>query len=96
MSTKQSHKSKKSPRRLTEDDYKNPNPFMLSGRSQCDVIMSCAHCGSQAEFARPDELSTEELLDVANQLIRIGTREVTLIGGEAYLRSDVYTLVEAL
>ena len=61
---------------------------------RCDHV--CAHVVLKREFARPDELSTEELLDVANQLIRIGTREVTLIGGEAYLRSDVYTLVEHL
>ena len=89
-------KVKKSPRRLTEDDYKNPKPVYAVWEITMRCDHACAHCGSRAEFARPDELSTEELLDVANQLIRIGTREVTLIGGEAYLRSDVYTLVEHL
>src|SRR5690606_1698470 len=55
-----------------------------------------AHCGSRAGPVRDDELSTAELLEVADALVRLGTREVTLIGGEAYLRSDVYTLVEHL
>jgi radical SAM protein with 4Fe4S-binding SPASM domain len=45
---------------------------------------------------RDDELSTEEMFEVADHLVRLGTREVTLIGGEAYLRSDVYRLVDHL
>lgn len=52
----------------------------------CDL--GCRHCGSRAGKARPDELSTEECLDVVEQLAEIGTAEVTLIGGEAYLRED--------
>ena len=35
---------------------------------------------------RADELSTAECLDVVRQLAELGTREITLIGGEAYLR----------
>ena len=37
---------------------------------------------------RTAELSTEECFDVVDQLDRLGTREITLIGGEAYLRRD--------
>ena len=61
---------------------------------RCDH--ACAHCGSRAAKARPDELSTGELLEVADALVRLGTREVTLIGGEAYLRADCATLVRHL
>jgi len=61
---------------------------------RCDH--ACSHCGSRAVRPRPDELSTAELLDTADQLVRLGTREVTLIGGEAYLRPDVYELVRHL
>jgi radical SAM protein with 4Fe4S-binding SPASM domain len=85
-----------SPRRLRKHDFENPKPIYAVWEITLRCDHACAHCGSRAEFARPDELSTEELLDVADQLIRIGTREVTLIGGEAYLRSDVYQLVEHL
>lgn len=61
---------------------------------RCDH--ACAHCGSRAVRPREDELSTAELLGVADQLLRLGTREVTLIGGEAYLRSDLPVLIRHL
>jgi radical SAM protein with 4Fe4S-binding SPASM domain len=53
---------------------------------RCDL--ACDHCGSRAGKARPDELTTDEALDVVRQLADMGAREVTLIGGEAYLRED--------
>ncbi len=53
---------------------------------QCDL--SCRHCGSRAGRERPDELTTEEALDLVDQMADLGTLEVTLIGGEAYLRED--------
>ncbi len=52
----------------------------------CDL--ACRHCGSRAGRARPDELSTEEALNLVRQLQELGVFEVTLIGGEAYLRDD--------
>lgn len=45
----------------------------------------CGHCGSRSGRALPDELSTEEALGLVNQMAALGVREVTLIGGEAYL-----------
>lgn len=61
---------------------------------RCD--QPCAHCGSRAGAARARELSTEECLGVTTQLAALGTREVTLIGGEAYLRADLERIVAAL
>jgi MoaA/NifB/PqqE/SkfB family radical SAM enzyme len=52
----------------------------------CDL--ACRHCGSRAGNARSDELSTEECLDLVRQMAALGVMEVTLIGGEAYLRDD--------
>ena len=52
----------------------------------CDL--ACHHCGSRAGRARPDELSTEEALDLVDQMAALGVTEVTVIGGEAYLRDD--------
>ena len=42
------------------------------------------------------ELSTAEVLKVAEDLRRLGCREVALIGGEAYLREDILTIVRFL
>lgn len=50
--------------------------------------LACNHCGSRADKARPDELSTAEALDLVHQMADAGITEVTLIGGEAYLRKD--------
>ncbi|MEQ1571527.1 MAG: radical SAM protein [Myxococcota bacterium] len=50
--------------------------------------LACSHCGSRAGDARVDELSTAEALDLVHQLAEVGISEVTLIGGEAFLRKD--------
>ncbi|MGE0788503.1 MAG: radical SAM protein [Sandaracinaceae bacterium] len=52
----------------------------------CDL--ACRHCGSRAGRDRPDELTTEECLDLVDQMADLGVKEVSLIGGEAYLRDD--------
>ncbi len=62
--------------------------------TKCD--QPCQHCGTRAGPARPSELSTEECLEVAQSLVDLRAREVTLIGGEAYLRGDVLTIVSYL
>jgi radical SAM protein with 4Fe4S-binding SPASM domain len=53
---------------------------------RCDL--GCRHCGSRAGRARDKELSTTEALDLVNQLADFGLKEITLIGGEFYLRED--------
>jgi radical SAM protein with 4Fe4S-binding SPASM domain len=61
---------------------------------RCDL--ACGHCGSRAGRARPDELSTEEALGVVAELAALGASEITLIGGEAYLRPDFPVLARAI
>lgn len=61
---------------------------------RCDL--ACRHCSSRAGRARPDELTTAEALDLVEQLADLGVVEVTLIGGEVYLREDWPVLVEAI
>ena len=61
---------------------------------RCDL--ACRHCGSRAGRERPDELSTDEALDLVRQLAELGTKEVTIIGGEAYLRDDWVTIARAI
>lgn len=61
---------------------------------RCDL--ACRHCGSRAGRSRPDELSTEEALDLVRQMAEIGVEEVTVIGGEAYLRDDFAEIVRGI
>jgi len=60
----------------------------------CDL--ACRHCGSRAGHERPDELTTAESLDLVDQMAEIGVKEVTLIGGEAYLRADWIDIIRRL
>ncbi len=85
-----------SPRTLRPQDHDQPRPIYAVWEITLRCDHACEHCGSRAGPVREDELSSAELLEVADALARLGTREVTLIGGEAYLRSDVYALVEHL
>jgi radical SAM protein with 4Fe4S-binding SPASM domain len=61
---------------------------------QCDL--ACRHCGSRAGHARTDELSTAECLDLVRQMAELGVMEVTLIGGEAYLRDDWTAIIREI
>jgi len=50
--------------------------------------MNCLHCGSKAGKERNNELSTDECINIAQQLIDMGLEEITLIGGEIFLKKD--------
>jgi nif11-class peptide radical SAM maturase 3 len=58
--------------------------------------LACQHCGSRAGHSRTDELSTAEALDLVKQLAAVGIQEVTIIGGEAFLRSDWLEIARAI
>jgi radical SAM protein with 4Fe4S-binding SPASM domain len=60
----------------------------------CD--QACLHCGSRAARARDHELTLAEARDLVGQLAAMGTREVVLMGGEAYLYPGMPALVETL
>lgn len=61
---------------------------------RCDH--ACTHCGSRASAARKDELAVQEALAVADQLAGLGSREVVLIGGEAYLHEGFLDIARRL
>jgi radical SAM protein with 4Fe4S-binding SPASM domain len=58
--------------------------------------LRCVHCGSRAGRPRQNELSTAECLQMVDALAGLGTREITLIGGEAYLRRDWLEIVRSI
>jgi radical SAM protein with 4Fe4S-binding SPASM domain len=47
--------------------------------------LHCMHCGSIAGRARSRELTHEECRPVADEIVKLGTRELTFIGGEIFL-----------
>ncbi|MCM1309162.1 MAG: radical SAM protein [Butyrivibrio sp.] len=49
---------------------------------------NCKYCGSKGGNARKNELTTEECLNIVEQLSEIGCKRVALIGGEVFMRDD--------
>jgi Y-X(10)_GDL-associated radical SAM protein len=85
------------PTRFTsQDDRRHCRPVHVVWELTLACDLRCLHCGSRAGRARPEELTTAECLRVVDELAELGAREVTLIGGEAYLRRDWLEIVAAI
>ena len=84
-----------SPRTIHADrDRDKPIYAVWELTMRCDH--ACAHCGSRAGNPRTSELELDEMKEVANALARLGCREVTLIGGEAYLYPFIFPIMRHL
>jgi MoaA/NifB/PqqE/SkfB family radical SAM enzyme len=83
-------------RYATEDDYARSHPIHAVWEITLACNLKCMHCGSRAGKARPSELSTEECLEVVRQLARLRVREVTIIGGEAFMRRDWLEIIRGI
>lgn len=80
----------------TDEDLKGSIPVHVVWELTLACDLKCVHCGSRAGRRRPNELTTAECLEVVEALARLGTREVSLIGGEAYLRTDWIEVIRAI
>ncbi|HEX6376147.1 MAG TPA: radical SAM protein [Allosphingosinicella sp.] len=83
-------------RYVSEEDLTDRVPVSVVWEITLACDLACQHCGSRAGRRRRDELTTAEALDLIEQMAELGTREVALIGGEAYLRKDWIQLIEAV
>jgi radical SAM protein with 4Fe4S-binding SPASM domain len=79
-----------------DEDAVNRVPVSIVWEITLACDLACSHCGSRAGRRRRDELSTAEALDLVAQMADLGTRDVGLIGGEAYLRKDWLEIVAAV
>lgn len=77
----------------TDEDFRDCVPVHAVWEITLACDLKCLHCGSRAGKKRPDELTIAECFEVIESLARLGTREINLIGGEAYLRKDWADLV---
>ena len=80
----------------TLSDYDKVVPNFVVWEITLACNLSCSHCGSRAGKARQKELSLEECFDIIQQLKDLGTREIALIGGEAFLRKDWLKIIERI
>ena len=66
---------------------------VLELTNRCNL--RCPHCASSSGEAREGELSTAEWLALLAQMKSLGGEEVTLLGGELFLRPDWLELARA-
>src|SRR4051812_10893807 len=83
-------------RSIDADDLRACRPVYAVWEITLKCDLACNHCGSRAGSARTKELSTEECFDIVHQLAALGCREVTIIGGEAYLRKDWVDIIREI
>jgi radical SAM protein with 4Fe4S-binding SPASM domain len=83
-------------RRLSLRDQLDCVPVYVVWEITLACNLKCIHCGSRAGHRRAKELTTSEAIDVVRQLAELGTREISIIGGEAFVRKDWLTLVRAI
>ncbi len=79
---------------LAPGEAPRPRHAVWELTSACD--QKCIHCGPRSGKRRSDELDTAESLRLVDELAAAGVGEVTLIGGEAYMRADLLTIVRAI
>lgn len=83
-------------RETTAEEIRRCVPVCVVWELTLTCNLKCQHCGSRAGRPRAHELSTAEALAVVDQLAALGTREIALIGGEAYLRRDWIEIVRRI
>lgn len=63
-------------------------PFIVGWELTLTCNLRCTHCGSSAGEPRPNELTTEEALNICEQFPALLVQEVDFTGGEPLLRPD--------
>lgn len=69
-----------------------PNHTFIEPTRRCNF--SCAHCFSGAGPPMEDELSTEALFNLFDQLFELGSFYVIITGGEPLLRKDILDILD--
>lgn len=73
---------------------RTPLVVVLNATFRCNL--KCGYCYGQY-FKRSDkDFSTQELLDLIKGLKRMGTRSITLGGGEPLIRDDIGLIIKAI
>ncbi|MEO7826937.1 MAG: radical SAM protein, partial [Allosphingosinicella sp.] len=80
----------------SEADRRLRHPVHVVWELTLACNLRCAHCGSRAGRPRSDELTIDEIRSIVSELAELGTREISLIGGEAYLRRDWLDIIRAV
>jgi len=67
-------------------------PFQVVWDVTYACNLRCKHCYATAGKALPDELTTDEALDLIDRLDRLGVTIIAFSGGEPLVRKDIFEL----
>ena len=71
-------------------------PISVAWELTLKCNLRCIHCGSSAGSIRPNELTTEESLDLCKKLNDLDVQLLTFTGGEPLLRGDIVEIIEKI
>ncbi len=74
-----------------------PGPLryaVIEVTNQCNL--RCPHCASTSGLPRPDELTLPEIEGLLADIADLGGEEITVIGGEVFLRPDWVDICQAV
>lgn len=74
--------------------YKLPAPFLVVWNYTNACNLRCKHCYQRADRPTPDELSTEERLEIIDQLDENNVSMIAFSGGEPLMRGDFYDVAK--
>ncbi len=73
----------------------NQSPFTVAWEITRACALACLHCRAEAQPKRdPRELTTEEALNVVDQIRAVGDPILVVTGGDPLMRPDVYELLK--
>jgi radical SAM protein with 4Fe4S-binding SPASM domain len=80
-----------------------PRPMPERGPLRYAVIevtnrcnLRCPHCASSSGIARENELGFDEIREILRTVAHLGGEEITIIGGEVFLRDDWFDICRAV
>lgn len=83
--------------KMVEGHIKNKNiPLfvILCVTNRCNL--RCIYCYAEYYEREHSEFTTKEILDLIDELASMGTKYISINGGEALLRSDIETIVDKI
>lgn len=79
---------------MFEASLNNPLDIEWEITNACNL--RCRHCYVAAGAKLEEELDTREALQLVDELDRIGVTDITISGGEPFLRSDLWQIIEEI
>jgi radical SAM protein with 4Fe4S-binding SPASM domain len=76
--------------------WKRYTPYAVAYELTLRCNMRCIHCGSAAGQPRPQEIPTQTWNQTTRELADLGTKKISLLGGEPLLHPDWYTIAATM